>query len=412
MIVSIRQYINIPSIKYMCMSVLASGLNFVTLIIWGRIFSIEDYGIATTLQAFVVNISTFMIPLQVMACTVLTSDPERRGGKIESIISIFGFANFLELFLLGMAMEKVMNYLVFNGFMQMVLFISLVFFYNSYTMLIGFAQGDQDFILLGKVGIILYFVKMLISVLLSAFLDGSFAAVVGFVVAAVVCVVLMMKKLKRFFRIPKKIYEIQIDKNILIQYVWIFILYMIVSLYMNNGDLLLGNLYCSKAELGLYSAVAGLSKISFFAIATPIATVILPRMTANKENRRKQKGILMIAESVTFFGSLLYGGCFLLLGGWLIPFVYGEAYKGAEKYVLPCVIFSAVLGMFWVFYQYILAVDLTKRFTVVTAITGVLAVVCILKMKGDLSSIPIVMTIAMVVAMISIVIDRICKKNK
>lgn len=413
MIVRIKKFINIPSIKYTCMSVLASGLNFITLIIWGRIFSIEDYGIATTLQAFVVNISTFMIPLQVMACTFLAGDPKQKDREIKSIVSIFVFVNILELFLMSIAMEKVMNFLSFNGLMQMVLFIVLVFFYNSYTLLIGFAQGEQDFILLGEAGIILYFAKMLISVLLSAFVNGPSAVVVGFMVAVIVCVALLMKTIIRLVRLPRNLYEIKIEKDIIRQYVWIVILYMIVSLYMNNGDLLLGNLYCSKVELGLYSAASGLSKISFFAIATPIATIILPQMAACQGDRRKQNGILMKAEIVTFCGSLFYGVCFWALGGWLILLIYGKAYTGAEKYILPCVIFSIVLGMFWVFYQYTLAVDLTKRFTVMTAITGALAIAYILNMKGDLRCISIVMTMAMIVAMVILVVSRfICCKNK
>lgn len=405
MIVKIKELIDIPSIRYTFMSLIASGINFITLIIWGRVFPVEDYGIATTLQAFVSNASTFMIPLQVMICTLLANDSGYERRNVESIVSIFGFISIIELVLMFMVIEKVMHYLYFTKSVEVLLFIGLIIVNNIYTVLIGLAQGKQDFLLLGKTSIILYFIKLVVSVLLGIFGIGSLAVIIGFAIAEIVCVVIMLKKLIWLIRIPWNIYKFQIERDILKQYVWIFILYVVVSLYMNNGDLLLGNMYSSKVELGLYSATIGLSKISVFLVATPIATIVLPRMAAAKA-RREQDRMLMLAEIITFGGSLLYGICFYVLGGWFITFIYGEAYNGAVLYILPCVIFSTVLGMFWVFYQYILAIDLTKRFAVVTVIIGILAFGWILIVKGNLSSIPIIMAIAMILTIMSVVISR------
>lgn len=405
MTTKIKELIDTPSIRYTCMSLIASGVNFITLIIWGRVFPVEDYGIATTLQAFVSNVSTFMIPLQVMICTLLASDSVYEKRNIESIVSIFGFITIIELVLLFIFMEKVMQYLYFTRSVEVLLFISLIIINNIYTVLIGLAQGKQDFLLLGKTSIILYFIKLIVSVLLGISGIGSLAVIIGFAIAEIVCVIIMLKKLIRLIRIPRNGYRFQIDRDVLKQYVWIFILYLVVSLYMNNGDLLLGNLYSSKVELGLYSATIGISKISVFLIATPIATIVLPRMTAAKE-RRRQNRMLILAEIITFGGSFLYGVCFYVLGGWFMISIYGEAYNGSVVYILPCTIFSIVLGMFWVFYQYILAIDLTKRFAVITVLTGMLAVIWILMVKGNLSNIPIIMTIAMTLTIISVVISR------
>lgn len=404
MIQKIKELLRIPSIRYTYMSIIASVLNFITLIAWGRIFLVGDYGIATTLQAFVTNAATFVIPLQVIACTLLAGNSENRKRDITSIMKVFGFINIIELGLLVVCIDKLMQYFHFTGVVEIVLFSTLIFLNNIYTISIGFAQGEQDFELLGKIGISLYLMKLIISVILGNFGVGFVATMIGFVIAETVCVVLMLRKLSRSIRISLNENKTQVNKSILKQYVWILLLNLILSLYMNNGDLLLGNLYCSETEVGAYSVTIALSKISVFLVSTPIATIILPKMATAKDEKRKCNTLLILAETITLGMSVLYGGCFYIFGGWIIPFLYGESYRGATEYILPCTFFSVVLGVFWVFYQYILATDLTKIFALATAVTGVMAIAWILVMKVEIGGIPFIMAIAMILTMVVLAI--------
>lgn len=404
MIQKIKELLRIPSIRYTYMSIIASVLNFITLIAWGRIFLVGDYGIATTLQAFVTNAATFVIPLQVIACTLLAGNSENRKRDITSIMKVFGFINIIELGLLVVCIDKLMQYFHFTGVVEIVLFSTLIFLNNIYTISIGFAQGEQDFELLGKIGISLYLIKLIISVILGNFGVGFVATMIGFVIAETVCVVLMLRKLSRSIRISLNENKTQVNKSILKQYVWILLLNLILSLYMNNGDLLLGNLYCSETEVGAYSVTIALSKISVFLVSTPIATIILPKMATAKDEKRKCNTLLILAETITLGMSVLYGGCFYIFGGWIIPFLYGESYRGATEYILPCTFFSVVLGVFWVFYQYILATDLTKIFALATAVTGVMAIAWILVMKVEIGGIPFIMAIAMILTMVVLAI--------
>ena len=404
MIEKIKELLRIPSIRYTYMSIIASVLNFITLIAWGRIFLVGDYGIATTLQAFVTNAATFVIPLQVIACTLLAGNSENRKRDITSIMKVFGFINIIELGLLVVCIDKLMQYFHFTGVVEIVLFSTLIFLNNIYTISIGFAQGEQDFELLGKIGISLYLIKLIISVILGNFGVGFVATMIGFVIAETVCVVLMLRKLSRSIRISLNENKTQVNKSILKQYVWILLLNLILSLYMNNGDHLLGNLYCSETEVGAYSVTIALSKISVFLVSTPIATIILPKMATAKDEKRKCNTLLILAETITLGMSVLYGGCFYIFGGWIIPFLYGESYRGATEYILPCTFFSVVLGVFWVFYQYILATDLTKIFALATAVTGVMAIAWILVMKVEIGGIPFIMAIAMILTMVVLAI--------
>lgn len=383
-------------LKYTAMSIVASGVNFLTLIIFGRVFSVEDYGIVTMLQALVANIAVFMIPLQILVCKNIADNTRDRVGGLFNYVWV---VNCAEVICMILTASYIAKYLYFDGILEYMLFIVLVFSNNIYTFLVGIVQGEQDFLLLGKEGIVLYMVKLVLGVVLGYCGLGPTAVIIGFAMAEIICILMMRVKIRLVLKDRKGVLHL-IDKDLIRSYLWTLVLYVIVSLYMNNGDLLLGNLYCSKAEMGLYSVAINLSKISVFLIATPIATILLPKVAAIDKERREQRKLLFIAEGITFGISVLYGIIFNGLSGVVIPLLYGEEYVGASEYVLPCLLFSTVLGMFWVFYQYVVATDGAKLFTVITALLGTIAVMIVMQFHVSIGAIPVVMTGAMVLTIV------------
>ena len=388
-------------LKYTVMSIVASGVNFLTLIIFGRVFTVEDYGIVTMLQALVANIAVFMIPLQIMVCKNIADNTRNR---VEILFSYVWVVNCAEVICMILTASYMAKYLHFDGIVEYMLFIGLVFSNNIYTFLVGIVQGEQDFLLLGKAGIVLYMVKLVLGVVLGYCGLGPTAVIIGFAMAEIICILMMRVKIRLVLKDRKCVLHL-IDKDLIRSYLWTLVLYVIVSLYMNNGDLLLGNRYCSKDEMGLYSVAINLSKISVFLIATPIATILLPKVVAIDKERREQRKLLFIAEGITFGISVLYGIIFNGLSGVVIPLLYGKEYAGASEYVLPCLLFSTVLGMFWVFYQYVVATDGAKMFTVITALLGAIAVMMVMQLHVSIGTIPVVMAGAMV---LTIVISAIC----
>ena len=64
--------------QYTILCMAASGINMLTLILFGRVFTVAEYGIVTTLQAMVTNIAILMTPLQIMLCRTIAG---RTAGK-------------------------------------------------------------------------------------------------------------------------------------------------------------------------------------------------------------------------------------------------------------------------------------------------------------------------------------------
>lgn len=388
------------SIQYTFMSILASGINFITLIIFGRVFSVDDYGVVMTMQALVANIAVFMTPLQIIICKNLAEDPHDHTQKINGSLNMLLVINTIEIVVLGVAGTYVSTYLHFSDHMEYILLMVLVLANNLYIVLSGVAQGRQHFVLLGSIGIILYGIKIMVGAGLGLAGMGVAAVIIGFAAAEVICILLIVKKEKATLSEQMRQYHFAFDGSQFWNYIWTLVLYVVVSFYMNNGDLLLGNLYCSQHDIGLYSVAINLSKISVFLIATPIATILLPKIAEKKGNTKVQQKNLLLAETVTFVISVMYSIVFFAAGNFLIVYLYGADYHGAVNYILPCVVFSTVLGMFWVFYQYAFATYLMKLFTVITVLMGIAAMMVILMTKCQIEIIPLIMTAAMIATVI------------
>lgn len=410
MVSKVRALLEKKSIQYTLMSAIASGINFITLIIFGRVFTVDDYGIITTLQAFVANVAIFMTPLQIIICKTVAEGGQDQGRKINSIINIFMIINAIELLIFINTSVIFSRYLHFTDWIEYAIFVVLIFANNCYIAILGISQGKQDFFLLGQVGIALYGTKMIVAVALRLTGMGPCAVIIGFASAEIICILIVIRKIKSIISFQINQFKLSLDKSVIKNYLWTFILYIVVSLYMNNGDLLIANLYCTQQEMGLYSVAINLAKISVFLIAAPIATILLPKVAQKGEDVDGQRKIVFSALRLTFVISALYGLCFYIFGKELIIFLYGREYELSAEYILPCVFFSTVLGLFWVFYQYASATELLKSFTVVTVILGVAAVLGILQSKCRIEVIPLVMSFAMALSMLIILIINL-KKN-
>ncbi|ADL33142.1 polysaccharide biosynthesis protein [Butyrivibrio proteoclasticus B316] len=397
-------------LTYSMLVAIASAINFFTLIIFGRVFSVEDYGVVSTLQAAVTNLGVLVIPIQIIVCKSIAED-KKESRDVYNAISLFILVNILITLVMVFGSKILMQYLHFEKLVVYVLFAFLVITNNVFLLLNGVLQGKQLFIPLGTCTIIFYVVKLAIGWGLGIIGNGYQAVIVGMAFSELVCIWYLLSSIKGARRHWKN-YEFGLDQEVLKSFAWTLLLYAVVSLYLNNGDLLLGNLYCSKTEMGLYSVAINLAKISYFLIASPIATMIMPKIAHNYENVRKQGKILLFAEVITFVLMLVYSIVFCLLGGTLIEVLYGKNYIESASYIAPCAGFSIVLGMFWIFYQYAVVTSLIKSFSIITAIVGGVYGIGVVLYKPNIGYIPIGMSIVMVLSVFLSIIYLRVKKDE
>lgn len=390
-----KKIIRNDSLLFTILSITASGINFITLIIFGRIFSVDDYGIVTGLQAFLANVAVFIAPIQILLCKQIAENNETNEDDNSELISSLIVINVIVILVMLCLTRGMQSYLDLENSIDYFIFVVLILINNLSIALNGILQGKQKFLLLGNASILLYLIKLLVSYGLGKMGIGLIAVIWGTIIAEMICVIIIIKELWLDIKQFLKKYKFTLNTSVLKSYFWTFIVYMIVSIYMNNGDLLLAKVYCNKQEIGLYSVVINLAKISVYLIVTPIATIMLPKIAASKNDIRKQKKILYIGEGITLFISILYAGLFCICSKWIINLLYGSDYHEANKYVIPCVTFCVVLGVFYLFYQYVVATEKVKEFTITTVSIGIIVIITLLINRYDISYIPIVMSIGM-----------------
>lgn len=379
----------------------SSLVNFVTLIVFGRLFSVEEYGAINTLQVVATNIGVSIVPLQMMICKAVASD-RKDIDRISDYLSLVIMISVVTVTGMLLGGKSISEYLYIRNVKIYILFMVLVMVNNSFLLFNGFLQGAQHFVKMGLFTLLFYIGKLLLGITLKVMGMGYEAVIVAFLISQSVCVFLMIKEART--NLYKFKYSFAISKKILSEYGWTLLLYIIVSLYTNNGDLILGNIYCEQKQIGLYSVAINLSKIVFFLVASPVATIVLPKIA--QKNCNNSKKILYKAELIVLVSSIIYGAMFVSFGKYLISVLYGSDYNGSSVYLVPCVLFTIVLGLFWNYYQYAVATNFVRPFTVITVLFGTIVSSILLYTKADLWLIPILLAAAMILSVVGVVVYK------
>ena len=394
----IRELLGNRSVQYTILSMAASGINMLTLILFGRVFQVAEYGIVSTLQAMVANIAILMTPLQIMLCRTIAGKEPDWAERQNKIISLVLMMNIGEAIIMIAAIGPMMGYLHLTEVIDYALFAALVIANNLYLVINGMAQGKQAWLPLGWAGIALYGVKMVLGVGLGKAGLGPKAMLIGFIGGEAAGLAILIRCLWKTLKGSG--FRMRTDGATAKEYVRMMVVYFVVSLYMNNGDLLLGTPFNSEETIGLYSVAITLSKLSVFLIATPLATMLLPKVAKEKGDPARQRGLLGQYEKIAVGLAAVCGVGLVVLSNWLIPLLYGEKYAGAGQYMIACAVFSTVLSGFWLFYQYTMATELEKAFVKVAVVVGVIMVGSILVVKPEIGVIPVIMTAAMILTVI------------
>lgn len=384
------------SVQYTILCMAASGINMLTLILFGRVFTVAEYGIVTTLQAMVTNIAILMTPLQIMLCRTIAGKAADSREKQEKTVSLVILLNIGEAVILAAAVLPLMRYLHLTQVLDYVLFVLLVIANNVFLVMNGMAQGKQAFLLLGWATIALYGVKMILGVGLGMAGIGPTAMLAGFIAGEIAALAILVFCLRKKLQGRAGGFQIRTDGATVREYLRIMIVYFVVSLYMNNGDLLLGTSFNSEEAIGLYSVAITLSKLSVFLIATPLATMLLPKVAEAKGDPGRQRKYLLQYEQIAVGLAVACGAALIIGARWLIPLLYGEKYRDAAQYMTACAVFSTVLSGFWVFYQYTMATELERPFVRTAVAVGVVMIAGILALQPAIGVIPLIMTGAMI----------------
>ena len=216
--------------QYTILCMAASGINMLTLILFGRVFTVAEYGIVTTLQAMVTNIAILMTPLQIMLCRTIAGKAADSREKQEKTVSLVILLNIGEAVILAAAVLPLMRYLHLTQVLDYVLFVLLVIANNVFLVMNGMAQGKQAFLLLGWATIALYGVKMILGVGLGMAGIGPTAMLAGFIAGEIAALAILVFSLRKKLQGRAGGFLIRTDGVTVREYLRIMIVYFVVSL--------------------------------------------------------------------------------------------------------------------------------------------------------------------------------------
>lgn len=400
-------------------SMLASIANYAFQIVLGNVLSLSDYGNFNTINSISANLMCLYSPLAVYICRVSAENQTNLLAGRSIYQKIFRFT-------LGISFILVCLGLIFfantfgksfgvESFSLGFLIIAMNVIAGVYTVLNGMLQGINRLAWYGFLGLVLIVVKFSLSYI-GIRLWGQVAAAVGaMLVSYVVVIALLIVTIS--MTIKRQSADGKDDEFLSIDYSKIFRLYgltffvqMLVSLYINGGEIILMNYLYDSESVGLYSLAATVAKVSMYVVSV-FTTALLPNLASDWVKGKNVIRKFYIAMAFCFIIGFVWILFLMTVGLYIIPRLFGVKYYQALLYVKYMVFWVIGIGMLLMVNTFYLAINRLKRYLAVLVITTVLIVGYVAVSDIDVLYVPVVAGIGVAAIILFALLDVKNLKN-
>lgn len=382
-------------------SVLVAALNYLFHPVMSRMLSVSAFGEVQVFISLIYITSIFVLVFRTVVINLITQDSDH-GRDVARF--------FAQRFLLGMSIFCVLLVFLHPFFARALQLDAGHAFFPFVALLIisvplgycsAVVQGQRDFVTTSLINIFVAGGKLLFAVLLVFFLPPVFGAVCAFALASLVAFVFAARKIRyrltSLFRSEGR----RLSLGSEYRYGWLVFCGFGFVTFLYTSDVLFVQYFFASEESGLYSGIATVARIIFFATAS-IAAVLLPSIRADAppaENRRTLLKALLIVSCI----ALVLLGSFFLFPFFIIGLLIGPEYVVYAS-LLPVVGFYIFLvSVINVFFAYFLAL---RDFCVVwiSLVSLFVLLVGIMLFHGSFYALVLDYIVASMVALILIVL--------
>ena len=302
------------NIIFFCGSAAVAFLNYLYHPVLSRLMAVEDFGEVQALISIYLQLGIILTVFGYIVVNIVSNDG-RDDKKTEFVLKLEEIAYFLTFavsFVIIIFSNNLKNYLNFHSFYPFIALALLLITTVPLTFRTSYLQAKHLFWSLSLTGMLFSGGKLLFAVLLVWFGLKSFGAIAGLVIANGVALFYVIKKTKisilGSLSVFKKVFRTAISdqmKKELKYGIFIFIILISMTL-LYTADVVIVRLYLPSTEAGLYSGVAVIARIIFFATAS-VSGVLLPsvKLSKSKENNKLLK--------MALFAVFLIGGTLLII---------------------------------------------------------------------------------------------------
>lgn len=312
-----------------------------------------------------------------------------------------GIASTIVLLILAPALKAFLN---FESVFPFIILFSLISLYLLMSVERGIHHGHQNFRKLSWTYIAEMGSRLLVTIVLvvvSAQYGGQFmteAIAIGFAAS------FLIGQRSSNISIDAKAEYIKPNKKIL-SFFAIIILYELCQILINNSDVFLVKHYFSNLESGMYSALALIGRIVFYATWIMV-TILFPKVIELKQNGKDPFGLFIKSlAAVAAISTVIIIAC-SLQGEFIITLLFGDSYApmGALlwKYALATSLFAC--GNVFVYYN----MSLDKYVPVGIALaTGIAQIILITIYHSSLEKVVVVQIFLMLAFIVTMIIYQI-----
>lgn len=350
-------------------SIAVAILNYIFHPIMSRMMSVEDFGEVQALISMTYIVSIFAIIFGTIAVNIVSNRDTSSDKHIKILSQLYKLALYvigafaIGIILLSPYLKQTLQFESSLSFLPLALgmLVGIPFiFYSSYL------KGIKDFGAMSLAGIIASSGKIFFAVILVFFGWRVFGAVSAFALATLSALFYTLYKTRGKFRLSwreKFVYSPEIKKEFSYGLLIFFSLGFVTFLY--TSDVIFVKYFFPPETAGLYSGIATIARIIFFATAS-VAGVILPtiKMKASYEENSAVMKKALIIITLMGIGAL---SVFFFFPSLIISLLIGEKYLALVNLLPLAGIYILLTSVVNLFYSYFLALR-DRRLIIISSI--------------------------------------------
>lgn len=343
------------------LTTVASGINYMSQIIMGRVLNIEVFGIMNTLFSIILVLSVpgtscNMIVSKCLAQNNYSGDIIRYAKKTCMFVGAV-------ILIIGSITSPIISKKL--GTSSMVLLLTMLIIIVGYFLYIytGIFAGYKLFFFVGVLSLIIPIFKILGVLLVAVFREKEILQQIlinVFLLAGNIISIIIAKQIlhRKFVLLEKVDKNIQIDR--VSKSVYRLIIINFIYLLFSNVDVLLISFYIDTRSSGIYSAAMLFGKIIFF-FTTSIVSVLLTFVST--KDSIGENPFILFKQTIKFTSFIIIISMLPinLFPRFFIILVYGEQYLEASSYIIYASSIAIVLSLLNIQLNYMIGIGKEKN---------------------------------------------------
>lgn len=341
--------------------------NYVYNLLMGRMLSVSDYGLLTSLSSLLILLGLFGSSFTSIFAKFSASYKGAENHKGMQALFSYGF-RFVSIFSAGLLIILLLLIPVFEGFLHVsnisyiVLIIAAVIFTLFLTLPQGFLQGRMQFVTLSAANLSQPFIKIALAVLLLSFGMGVRAPLIAISFSVLVPAVILYWYFGRQFQkkeIPGE-FDSQTFQKEFIRYTYTYFLAGIGIALMSNTDILLVRHYFNDIVSGQYAALSLMGKAIFY-LVSPINFAFFPLIAYKRERKERLFGTLLLAFGIVTLASVALSFIYFAFPALILRIFFpSPAYRMLGGYLGFFSLYILVFSLVTLLSNFLLSVNRTE----------------------------------------------------